>query len=125
MVDRKKDVIISGGMNIYPSDIEEIIKEHKSVNDCVVIGIYDNYLGELPVAVLVSDKDKNMVEKEIRTMVKKRLAVFQHPAKYFHRNNLPVTSSGKIDRKSLRDELNDLKLDLSSKLRALQNIQSI
>ena len=124
-VDRKKDVIISGGMNIYPSDIEEIIKEHKSVNDCVVIGIYDNYLGELPVAVLVSDKDKNMVEKEIRTMVKKRLAVFQHPAKYFHRNNLPLTSSGKIDKKSLRDELNDLKLDLSSKLRALQNIQSI
>ena len=123
-VDRKKDIIISGGMNIYPSDIEEIIKEHKLVNDCVVIGIYDNYLGEIPVAVLVCDENRKMLEKEIRTMVKKRLAAFQHPAKYFQRNNLPLTASGKVDRKSLREELNDLKFDLSSKLRALQNIQS-
>ena len=84
-VDRKKDVIISGGMNIYPSDIEEIIKEHKSVNDCVVVGIYDNYLGEIPVAILVSNEERKILEK-----------VFHHVQ--FYQNNLNYYDKDHLDK---------------------------
>ncbi len=122
-VDRKKDVVISGGMNIYPSDIECVINETQSVKVCIVVGIRDPYLGEVPVAVVVAQGDARAIEKEIRANVHRKLAAYQRPLKYFFWEGLPLTASGKIDKRTLRDELNALSLDLSSKLRALQNTQ--
>ena len=119
-VDRKKDVIISGGMNIYPSDIEAVINEHLQVKDCAVVGIHDRYLGEVPVAVIVSDGDDRSVTREIQTLLRQRLAAYQRPMKCFFKEHLPLTTSGKVDKVCLRKELNALKLDLSANLRALQ-----
>jgi len=118
-VDRKKDIIISGGVNIYPSDIEEVINEHESVVDCVVLGINDRYLGEALVAVLASSEAWPALRKDIKTLVRVRLAPFQRPLKYFLRETFPLTASGKVDKASLRKELNALQLDLSSKMRSL------
>jgi len=120
-VDRKKDLIISGGMNIYPSDIESVINKNPSVRNCTVVGIRDPYLGEVPVAVVVAQGDPGINEKEIRASVQGRLAAFQRPLKYFFWEQLPLTPSGKLDKRALREELNALNLDLTAKLRALQN----
>lgn len=120
-VDRKKDVVVCGGINIYPSDIEPVINEIYSVKTSVVIGLRDPYLGEVPVAIVVGCGGVHEVELAIRDHVNKSLAAFQRPLKYFFRQELPLTASGKIDKRVLRDELNALNLDLTSKLRAFQN----
>ena len=119
-VDRKKDVIITGGMNIYPSDIESVISEHTQIKECAIVGIHDPYLGEVPVAIVKCLGDTRSVEREIRSTLQKKLAPSQRPLKYFFRKHLPLTASCKLDKKSMRREINELKLDLSSKLRALQ-----
>ncbi len=122
-VDRKKDVIISGGMNIYPSDIESVLSMHPKVRECATVGIHDPFLGEVPVAVVVCLGDVRTVEREMRSTAQQKLAACQRPMKYFFREQLSLTASGKVDKRSLREELNELNLDLSSKLRALQNAQ--
>ena len=119
-VDRKKDVIITGGMNIYPLDIESVMSEHPQIKECAIVGIHDPYLGEVPVAIIKCLGDTRSVEREVRSTLKKKLAPFQIPLKYFFRKHLPLTASGKLDKRSMRREINELKLDLSSKLRALQ-----
>lgn len=121
-VDREKDVIISGGVNIYPSDIESTIKKIKSVKDVCVVGVNDKYLGEVVVAVLVIENNKeDIVLTKIKNIVKKQLSSWQQPMKYIIKNALPLTNSGKYNKKIIRDELNTMNLDLTSKLRALQN----
>ena len=120
-VDRMNDIIITGGMNIYPSDIESVILENPKVSSCIVLGINDYYLVEAPVAVLVSSDDERLIESELRLILKKRLAAYQLPMKFFFKEKLPLNASGKIDKVSIRAELNALNLDLSSKLRSLMN----
>ena len=101
-----------------------MINEIPKVKICTVVGIRDPFLGEVPVAVVITHEDTRLLEREIRVIVHRRLAAFQRPFKYFFRESLPLTASGKVDKLALRDELNGLKLDLSSKLRALQNSQT-
>ena len=85
---------------------------------------YDQFdIGEVPVVVVVFSGDARTIERELRSMAQQKLAASQRPMKYFFREQLPLTSSGKVDKRSLREELNGLNLDLSSKLRALQNAQ--
>ncbi len=122
-VDREKDLIISGGANIYPSDVEFHINNNRYVDICVVIGIKDLYLGEVVVVVIVSkEKDKIMVESNIRSVLRQELSSNQQPVKYFFKESLPYTASGKIDRKLIQRELNSLGLDLTKKLRQIQKI---
>lgn len=120
-VDRMNDIIITGGMNIYPSDIESVILENPKVSSCIVLGINDSYLVEVPVAVLISSEDERLIESELRLILKQRLAAYQLPMKFFFKEKLPLNASGKIDKVSIRAELNALNLDLSSKLRSLMN----
>jgi acyl-CoA synthetase (AMP-forming)/AMP-acid ligase II len=118
-IDRLKDIIISGGINIYPSDIEEVLNKTFGVKGSYVVGISDAFLGEIPVAVIVSAEEPKSLEKLLRKIARDQLAGYQRPVKYFFRNNVPLTSSGKINKRQLRNELNLLKLELSSKLLAL------
>jgi len=120
-VDRKKDLIVAGGINIYPSDIETVINEIPSVKDCAVVGINDPYLVEVPVAAIILRDDSKLTEKEIRSYVGQKLSSFQRPLKYFFRSDFPMTASGKLDKKALREEFNALNLDLTAKLRAIQS----
>ena len=118
--DRKKDVIITGGMNIYPSDIESVICQHPQIKECAIVGIHDPYLGEVPVAIIKYLGYPPSLEREVRSILQKKLAPSQRPLKYFFKKKLPLTASGKLDKLTMRREINELKLDLSSKLRALQ-----
>lgn len=102
-VSRKKDVIISGGINIYPADIEKTLLEFKDLDEVAIIGVEDDLLGEVIVAICIG----NPCEPELRKIANQRLAPFQRPLKYFFVDKFPLTPSGKLSKKDLREEYKD------------------
>jgi long-chain acyl-CoA synthetase len=104
IVDRKKDMIIASGYNIYPRDIEEILYEHPSVQEAVVIGVPDPYRGEDVKAVVVLKSGCSATEEEIIQYCRANLAAYKVPRHVEFRDQLPKTSVGKILRRALRDE---------------------
>lgn len=104
IVDRKKDMIIAGGFNIYPREIEEVLYEHEAVQECVVAGVPDAYRGETVKAYIVQKEGYNVSEEEFNTYCREHLASFKVPRIYEFRKELPKTAVGKILRRSLVDE---------------------
>ncbi|WP_060204853.1 long-chain-fatty-acid--CoA ligase [Sporosarcina koreensis] len=104
VVDRKKDMIIASGFNIYPREIEEILYEHEAIQECVVAGVPDPYRGETVKAYIVLKEGKSVTEKELNTYCREHLASFKVPRLYEFRKELPKTAVGKILRRSLVDE---------------------
>ncbi|KUP06780.1 long-chain fatty acid--CoA ligase [Bacillus coahuilensis m2-6] len=104
VVDRKKDMIIAGGFNIYPREIEEILYEHPAVQEAVCAGIPDPYRGETVKAYVVLKDGKQLTEKELDTHCRKFLAAYKVPRIYEFRDELPKTAVGKILRRALVDE---------------------
>lgn len=98
---RKKDIIITGGINVYPSDIESAMAEHPSVLECAVLPLPDDRLGEIVAAALVPRAPGAFDQRAIRIHCAERLADFQQPRKYFFVDALPRNSMGKIDRRAL------------------------
>lgn len=105
IVDRKKDMIIASGYNIYPRDIEEVLYEHPSVREAVVIGVPDTYRGETVKAVIVLKAGKTADEETIIQYCKQNLASYKVPTLIEFRDQLPKTSVGKILRRALREEV--------------------
>ncbi len=101
IVDRKKDLIIAGGYNIYPREVEEVIYENPMVSECAVVGVSDEHRGETVKAFIVK-KDSSLTEEEIIKFCKERLAVYKVPKIVEFRNELPLTLVGKVDKKLLR-----------------------
>lgn len=81
-VSRKKDVIISGGINIYPEDIEDLLSKHPGIQEISVIGVEDSLLGEVVVVIYVSRVSDN-IDNELIAIANTHLAPFQRPLKYF------------------------------------------
>ncbi|HWO96928.1 MAG TPA: long-chain fatty acid--CoA ligase [Bacillus sp. (in: firmicutes)] len=104
IVDRKKDMIIAGGFNVYPRDIEEVLYEHPAVQEAVVIGVPDEYLGESIKAVLVLKAGKMASEEEIISYCRGHLAAYKIPRIVEFRQELPKTGIGKILRRALTEE---------------------
>lgn len=104
VVDRKKDMIIAGGFNIYPREIEEILYENDAIQECVVAGIPDPYRGETVKAYIVLKEGKTLTESELDAYCREHLAAFKVPRIYEFRTELPKTAVGKILRRSLIDE---------------------
>lgn len=104
IVDRKKDMIIAGGFNIYPREIEEVLYEHEAVQECVVAGIPDPYRGETVKAYIVQKEGYTVSEEEFNKYCREHLAAFKVPRIYEFRKELPKTAVGKILRRSLVDE---------------------
>ena len=104
IVDRKKDMIIAGGFNIYPREIEEVLYEHEAVQECVVAGIPDPYRGETVKAYIVLKEGYTVTEEEFNQYCREHLASFKVPRVYEFRKELPKTAVGKILRRSLVDE---------------------
>lgn len=104
IVDRKKDMIIASGYNVYPRDIEEVIYEHPSVQEAVVIGVPDAYRGETVKAVIVLKAGKKATAEEIIAFCRKDMAAYKVPSLVEFREQLPKTNVGKILRRALRDE---------------------
>lgn len=104
IVDRKKDMIIAGGFNIYPREIEEVLYEHEAVKEAVALGIPDPYRGETVKAFIVLQEGKNVTEKELDQHCRSQLASYKIPRKYEFREELPKTMVGKVLRRALQEE---------------------
>ncbi|MFC7371317.1 AMP-binding protein [Fictibacillus iocasae] len=104
IVDRKKDLIIAGGFNIYPREVEEVLYEHPAVKEAVVIGVPDPYRGETVKAFLVLKEGAVCKEEELNAFCRERLAAFKAPRLYEFRDELPKTMVGKILRRVLIEE---------------------
>jgi acyl-CoA synthetase (AMP-forming)/AMP-acid ligase II len=102
IVDRKKDMIISGGINIYPREIEEILYKHPAVYEAAVIGIPDEEWGEKVTAVIVPREGHELTEEEIIEYCRERLATYKKPKSVIFTNSLPKTPTGKILKRELR-----------------------
>jgi long-chain acyl-CoA synthetase len=104
ILDRKKDVIIAGGFNIYPREVEDILYEHEAVKEAAVIGVKDDYRGETVKAFIVLKEGHSVTEKELDRFCRERLAKFKVPRLYEFRKELPKSSIGKVLRRVLADE---------------------
>jgi long-chain acyl-CoA synthetase len=104
IVDRETDMIISGGENIYPREIEDILKSHPAVADCAVFGIPDQRWGEAVKAMIVLKPEHSASAEEIIAYCSKYLAGYKRPKLVSFVKDLPRTSSGKIMKKKIRDE---------------------
>ncbi|SIT83651.1 AMP-binding protein [Edaphobacillus lindanitolerans] len=104
IVDRKKDMIIASGYNVYPRDIEEVLYEHPAIMECVVAGVPDPYRGETVKAYIVLKKGQEATEDELNQFCRKHLASYKVPRLYEFREELPKTAVGKILRRKLVDE---------------------
>lgn len=102
--DRSKDMIISGGMNIYPREIEDVLLYDPSVKEVAVIGIYDYEWGEKVVAVVVLNEKVAGIEKRLDELCLKNLARFKRPREYICKDYLPKNNYGKILKTQLRKE---------------------
>ena len=104
IVDRKKEIIISGGENVSPREVEEVIYKHPSVFEVAVIGIPDEKWVEAVKAVVVLKEGKTATEEEIIAFCKQNLARFKAPKSVDFTDSLPKTASGKISRKEIKDK---------------------
>ncbi|MCX8125441.1 MAG: long-chain fatty acid--CoA ligase, partial [Spirochaetes bacterium] len=102
VVDRKKDLIISGGYNIYPREIEEVLYQNEKIAKCAVIGIPDQKRGENVKAYVVLKSGHNATPEELLEFCKSRLAKYKWPVEIEIRNSLPESNVGKILKKELR-----------------------
>ena len=104
IVDRKKDMIIAGGFNIYPREVDEVLFTHPKVKEAVTVGIPDEYRGETVKVFIVIKENQECTEEEIITYCRERLAAYKAPRMVEFRTELPKTLVGKILRRALREE---------------------
>ncbi|USD23641.1 AMP-binding protein [Microbulbifer variabilis] len=103
IVDRKKDMIIVSGFNVYPNEIEDIVSAHPKVTEAAAIGIPDEKSGE-QVKLFVIKADPSLTEKEVIAFCRENMTAYKVPRKVEFREDLPKTNVGKILRRELRDE---------------------
>jgi long-chain acyl-CoA synthetase len=103
IVDRKKDMILVSGFNVYPNEVEEVIAGHPGVLECAVIGVQDERSGEVVKAFVVK-KDPNITAEDIIKFCQGQLTNYKIPKLIEFRTELPKTNVGKILRRQLRDE---------------------
>jgi long-chain acyl-CoA synthetase len=104
IVDRKKDVIIRGGQNIYPADIEEVLYHVPGVSEVAVIGVPDDSLGEVPVAYVAVKPGQSISPGALIARCKEELAYYKVPAAVHFLPELPKGPTGKILRRALRSQ---------------------
>ncbi|WP_394239500.1 o-succinylbenzoate--CoA ligase [Niallia oryzisoli] len=105
VLDRRSDLIISGGENIYPAEIEGVLTSHPAIQDAGVIGKQDDKWGQIPVAFLV--KKEQVTESEITAFCEQKLAKYKLPKQMYFINEIPRNASKKILRRELRKLLNE------------------
>jgi long-chain acyl-CoA synthetase len=103
IVDRKKDMILVSGFNVYPNEIEQVVATHPGVLECAVIGVADEHSGEVP-KVYVVRKDPQLTEQDVLEHCRKELTGYKRPKYVEFRSELPKTNVGKILRRALREE---------------------
>ncbi len=103
ITDRKKDIIIVGGFNVYPREVEDIIYSHPKVELCAVVGVPDKHRGETVKAVIKLKEGQTADTKEFMAFCKENMAGYKRPRIIEFKNALPVSTVGKVLRRKLRD----------------------
>src|SRR5689334_16525455 len=103
IVDRKKDMLLVSGFNVYPNEIESVVAMHPGVLECAVIGVPDEHSGEVPKLFVVK-RDPSVSEDDIRRHCEANLTGYKRPKHFEFRKELPKTNVGKILRRALREE---------------------
>jgi malonyl-CoA/methylmalonyl-CoA synthetase len=104
IVGRSKDLIISGGYNVYPKEIENIINALDGMNESAVIGVPHPDFGEGVIAVIVKEKNDKFDESDLKNILKKELATYKVPKRIFNVSELPFNVMGKVQKNSLREK---------------------
>jgi long-chain acyl-CoA synthetase len=107
IIDRLKDIVIAGGYNIYPANVEAAIYSHPSVAEAIVIGVPDSYRGETVKAFVVLRGDATLTLEDLQAHLKDRLSPIEMPRQLEVREQLPKTVFGKLSRLELRREIRD------------------
>ncbi len=102
-VDRKKDMVKTGGENVFAQEVEKVILSHPSVEVCAVIGLPDLKLGEAVTAVVKLRPGYNATDEEIVNHCKNYLAGYKKPQKIFFVDNFPISDAGKIQKFKLKE----------------------
>jgi fatty-acyl-CoA synthase len=105
IVDRRKDMVISGGFNIYPREIEDVLHEHPAVRSAAVVGLPHEKWGEAVCAVVVLQEAATADESELTAYVKARKGRLLAPKRLVFWNEIPLTNLGKVDKKRIRNLL--------------------
>ena len=103
IVDRKKDMILVSGFNVYPNEIEQVVAMHPGVLEVAAIGVPDEHSGEVPKIFIVK-RDPSLTEEAVLAFCKEQLTGYKRPKYVEFRADLPKTNVGKILRRMLRDE---------------------
>jgi len=103
IVDRKKDMFISGGENVYPAEIEKVLYQHPAVHMCAIIGLPDSKWGEVGKACVVFKAGQSATEAELLKFMTERLAKYKVPRSVSFMEALPISAAGKILKRDLRD----------------------
>jgi len=104
IVDRKKDMILTAGFNVYPREVEEVLYQHPKVLEAAVIGLPDKVRGEKVTAYVVLKDDETATPQEIRAFCRERLAHYKEPRAVHFRDELPKSMAGKVLRRALQEE---------------------
>lgn len=104
IVGRRKDMIITGGENVYPLEVEQLLQSHPAISEVAVIGLPDPKWGETVTAVVVTAKGRHVSGEELKAYCTGKIAGYKIPKSYLFVDELPKTSVGKIDKKKIVDE---------------------
>ena len=107
ILDRKKDLIISRGVNIYPREIEEVCLKFPGIKECAVVGKKDDNHGEIPIAFIELEEGANVDIKELKKFLKSQLANYKLPREIYIVDNLPKNATGKVLKRVLRDNIEE------------------
>ena len=102
IVDRKKDMIIRGGYNVYPREIEEVLYEHEAISEAAVVGVPDEKMGEEVGAAVVLREGADLEAEELRDYVKDKVAAYKYPRKIWFLDELPKGPTGKILKREIK-----------------------
>ncbi|PWH17721.1 MAG: long-chain fatty acid--CoA ligase [Ardenticatenia bacterium] len=105
IVDRKKDLIVTGGLNVYPREVEDVLRQHPKVHEVAVIGLPDVLRGEKVAAYVVLKPGEQATAAELREYCRAQLAPYKVPRAVYFRESLPLSPAGKVLRRVLREEV--------------------
>ncbi len=104
---RRSDLIVSGGENVYPSEVEAVLEKHASIDKVCVLGLEDNEWGQRVAAAIITKEhtQQEILKEELELLCKQHLAAYKRPRSYFFVTEFPLTASGKIKRQDLKSQL--------------------
>ncbi|WP_028321034.1 class I adenylate-forming enzyme family protein [Desulfatiglans anilini] len=105
VVDRKKDMIITGGENVYPAEVENVLYKHPTVAQAAIVGMPDDRWGQVVTAIVVRKDGAEVCEEDLRSFCRKEIAGYKVPKRVLFVDSLPISASGKILKYKLREEL--------------------